>query len=192
MAKDKERKEEKRAIEPRRSDEPGPGPQDTDQLFDGRWREFENRFGEPFPGFWGGPWRRMLPWLAGGFMRPGMMPWRLPGLSSVREPLADVEDKGTEFVVVAELPGIPKGDVEVNVSNASVEIRAAVKQETEESEKGYYRKERAFREVYRQLPLPAEVLPNRAEARMEDGLLRIRIPKKEPTPAPRTRKVKIE
>jgi HSP20 family protein len=161
---------------------------EADRLLEQNWRDFESAFWEPMA--W--PWRASRAILPGQPWEPTSLPWRFPALTDVRTPLADVEDKGTEFVVTAEMPGIPKEDVDVTVTNDSVEIRAKTTKEEEETRKEFHRKERTFREIYRRLPLPAEVRSEATEARLEDGLLTIRLPKKEPTPAEKEHKVKVE
>src|SRR5437867_12452888 len=73
---------------------------DMDRWFDNFRRSFEERF-------WGGP----------------LVRWTDSDLR-VREPLVDVIDKGSEFVVRAELPGVAKEDVDLTVTPDGIEIRA--------------------------------------------------------------------
>lgn len=124
--------------------------------------------------------------------RPWELPTRFPALRNIRAPLADVEDRGTEFVVTAEMPGVPKDDIDVTVTGDRVEIRAKTAREEEETGKAFRRRERTFREFHRRLALPEDVRPDAAEARLENGLLTIRLPKKEPTPAEERHKLKIQ
>lgn len=150
-------------------------------------REFESAFREP----------QLWPLGARmGMFAPALRPWVTPSLhprfGEIRLPLVDVADTGTAFVVTAELPGIPKENVEVNVTDDWVEIRAETRREEEKREEEYFRKERSFKELYRHLKLPAEIYPAEVEAKLENGLLKILLPKKEPTPAPKKQKVKIE
>ncbi len=162
---------------------------EMNRWFDEPLREFENLFRDPMQWPWGAPGGR-APWA--NLMRPWTASALLPRMAEIRQPLADIEDKGAEFVVTAEMPGIPKENVEVNVTQDSVEIRAKAQTEQEDKEKGYYRKERVFKELYRHLPLPSAVIPEKAEARMESGLLKIRLPKKDPTRGPKKLSVKVE
>src|SRR5437870_8559377 len=55
----------------------------------------------------------------------------------VREPLVDLIDKGSEFVVRAELPGVAKEDVDLTVTKDGIEIRAETNRSREEKEKNY-------------------------------------------------------
>ncbi|MEM2869213.1 MAG: Hsp20/alpha crystallin family protein [Thermoplasmata archaeon] len=106
---------------------------------------------------------------------------RRPELAGLRQPLMDIEDTGKEFRVTIEVPGFKKEDVKVEVSGSTVEVSAERKQETEERRRDYLRRERSSSSLYRCFELPAEILPDKAEARMEDGVLELVLPKKEPT-----------
>ncbi len=110
----------------------------------------------------------------------------------VREPLVDLIDKGSEFVIRAELPGVTKEDVDLNVTPAGIEIRAEANRSREEKEKNYYYQERTYQALERALRFPAEVKADLASASLKDGILEVRVPKKEPTPEPKPVKVPIE
>ena len=102
--------------------------------------------------------------------------------SGIREPLVDVIDKGNSLQITAELPGVDKKGIEINVEENSVAIKAESKHEArEEREKeGYYFHERAYERFFRKVPLPAEVIPNKATAEFNNGILTIDLPKKHP------------
>ncbi len=110
----------------------------------------------------------------------------------VREPLVDLIDKGSEFVVRAELPGVAKEDVDLTVTPDGIEISAEVNRSREEKEKNYYYQERTYQALQRALRFPAEVKADLAAANLKDGVLEVRIPKKEPTPEPKPVKVPVE
>lgn len=109
-----------------------------------------------------------------------------------RAPALDLADTGREFVVTAELPGVGKEDVDIQVDADGIEIRAETRGEKEEKEKGYYRRDRTYSAFHRVLPFPAEVIADQAEARLKDGLLEVRVPKKEATPTREPVKVRVE
>ncbi len=111
-------------------------------------------------------------------------------LEGFRQPLADVFETDKEVVVTVELPGVRKEDIDVRVTESSVEIKAEVKGEIKEEKEGFYRAERTYQGFYRVIPLPTEVKANEAKATYNNGVLEIRIPKaKEETKA---KKVKVE
>jgi len=110
----------------------------------------------------------------------------------VREPTIDVQDKGVEFLVTAEIPGVSKDDVEIRATPNSLEIRAETRGEQETKDETYIFRERNYSAYYRSLPLPDEVVPEAVAATMKDGTLKVRLPKKELTPPPKSVTVKVE
>jgi len=112
-----------------------------------------------------------------------------PGL---RLPAVDVMETDEAVVVKAELPGVDKKDLNVEVLSDSVSISAQTTAETETKEETYYRRERRWGAFERIVPLPAEVKPADAKARMKDGLLEVTLPKAQPVPAKEATKVKVE
>jgi HSP20 family protein len=108
-----------------------------------------------------------------------------------RSPLVDVVDTGREFVVRAEVPGVAKEDLDVHVTSDGIDLRAESNRETEEKETDYYYRERAYSAFHRSAPFPDEVLPDQAEANLKDGVLEVRIPKKEATPRREPVKVRV-
>ncbi len=99
----------------------------------------------------------------------------------IRAPMIDVSETAEEVIVKAELPGVEKKDVEVEVLPESLSLKAEVTQEKEEKERTYHRRERVWRQYERLIPLPAEVIPDKVKAVMKDGVLEIQMPKKEPS-----------
>jgi HSP20 family protein len=109
-----------------------------------------------------------------------------------RMPYADIIDRGDSIVVTAEMPGIPKENVEIEVDENGVEISGKVEQSVEDEDRGYYRRERAYSSFYRYIPLPEEIKPEDVRATMKNGVLEIVLPKKKPTKVEKKRKVKVE
>jgi len=141
---------------------------DMDRWFDNFRRSFEDRF-------WGGP----------------LAQWTDSDLR-VREPLVDLIDKGSEFVVRAELPGVSKEDVDLTVTADAIEIHAETNRSRKENEKNYQYRERTYQALHRVLSFPEEVKADLASATLKDGVLEVRVPKKEPTPEPKPVKVPVE
>lgn len=110
-----------------------------------------------------------------------------------RTPRMDVyEDKG-EIVVKAELPGIKAEEIDVNVENNMLTVKAEKEEEKEEKEKGYYRRELSRGFYSRAVALPAEVEEEKAEAKCKDGVLTVRVPKKkEKQEQKKGKKIKVE
>ena len=89
-------------------------------------------------------------------------------------PSVDIKEKEGKIVVAADIPGVEKGDISINIKGDMLEISAEKKEEKEE---GYIRRERSYRRFYRSIPLPAEVDRDKVEASLKDGVLRIEMPK---------------
>ncbi|MBC7095871.1 MULTISPECIES: Hsp20/alpha crystallin family protein [Thermococcus] len=98
-----------------------------------------------------------------------------------REPFVDIFDSGEEFVITAELPGVKKEDIKVRVLEDTVYIEAQVKREQELEKEGAVRIERYYSGYRRTIRLPEEVIPEKAKAKYNNGVLEIRVPKKHPT-----------
>lgn len=109
-----------------------------------------------------------------------------------RYPLVDVEDSGANYVITAELPGFSKDLVEVRANAYSVEISAQSKMKSDDSTKDYVYRERGYVSFNRTLSLPEEILPEKIEASMEHGLLRLTVPKKEPAPEAKMIRVTVK
>jgi len=110
----------------------------------------------------------------------------------VREAFADLEDAGSKFVVRAEVPGIPKDKINVNVTKDDVEISGEAGTAKEEKKKGYVFRERGYSSFYKRIVFPEEVVPEKAESTVKDGLLEVDVPKKKPTSEPKKHKVAVK
>ncbi|MGD6807022.1 MAG: Hsp20/alpha crystallin family protein [Candidatus Bathyarchaeia archaeon] len=104
----------------------------------------------------------------------------------------DLIDNGDAFVVNAELPGFAKDQVDVQVNKDGLAIKAECKKETEEKQKNYLHRERAYSSLQRFIAFPEEVDPSKVEGTMKDGILELKVPKKEPKPEEKPRKVELK
>lgn len=117
-------------------------------------------------------------------MWPSMRPLeralsRLPSIE-VRAPYVDLEDRGKDYLLRAEMPGFKKEEVELNVAGDSVEISAVTGWKYDDKTKKYICKERACESFYRMVELPEEIKTEKVEANLKDGVLEITLPKKAP------------
>jgi HSP20 family protein len=103
------------------------------------------------------------------------------------EPRVDVIDDGDSLRIVAELPGLSREDVELEVVEDMLVLTGEKRIESKSDEKGCYRVERAFGEFKRAIPLPSGVDLDRAEASFENGVLTVRVPKAANEPAAKRR-----
>jgi len=118
---------------------------------------------------------------ADSFVRP----WALPSPVEGRALAVDVVDEGDHFAVEAALPGVKPEDVEVRVEGNVVTIKAETKRSKETSEEKYSYRERYYGVVQRTFTLPADVSADKAEAKLENGILKLTLPKTERTKAHR-------
>lgn len=91
----------------------------------------------------------------------------------------DVKENDNAYVIHAEIPGVNKEDIKVDVNGNVVSIAAEVKREKEEK-KGelVIRSERYYGQVSRSLSLASDVNESAAEAKYADGVLELTLPKK--------------
>jgi HSP20 family protein len=96
----------------------------------------------------------------------------------IRTPRMDIYEIKDKVVAEVELPGVKPEDIEVEVKEDSLKVKAVSKEEKEEKGRDYYRKESGERYFKRISSLPTEVVAEKAKAEYKDGILRIEIPKK--------------
>ena len=126
-----------------------------------------------------------------------LWPLRRPGeelatYGYTRTPLADIADLGDKYELRMELPGVPKDDINIEVSPTSLEISVDHKEDKEDKGKHWLRRERRSMNFYRSLELPEEIKSDEVEAELKDGILTVMLPKVEPTPKKKTKRVKIK
>jgi HSP20 family protein len=102
-------------------------------------------------------------------------------------PQIEVFERDDSLVVRADLPGVKRDDVEVNVEHDVLTIRGQRRQEYREAEGGYRRTERSYGTFFRQIPLPDGVDASQIEASYEDGVLEVVVPTPREQPAGRRR-----
>ncbi|MFM0258098.1 Hsp20/alpha crystallin family protein [Paraburkholderia sediminicola] len=103
------------------------------------------------------------------------------------QPRIDVTDEGDALRIVVELPGMTRDDVELEVIEDMLIISGDKRFESTSEEQGCYRVERSFGHFQRAVPLPAGIDLDRAEARFENGVLTLRVPKAVGEPAAKRR-----
>jgi len=126
------------------------------------WRPFwdmERWFEEEPEEWFGRPrWGRMLP--------------------MIRTPRMDIYEEGNNVIAKVELPGVDPKNIDVEVKDNVLRVEAKTEEKKEEKGKGYYRKEISAGYYKRAVPLPTEVIGEKAEANFESGILKVVIPKK--------------
>jgi HSP20 family protein len=106
-------------------------------------------------------------------------------------PQIDVQHRGDAIVVRADLPGVRKEDVQVEVQDNALVLSGQRREEREEGgdDQGYRRFERSYGSFYRSVPIPQGTNPDEIEAVMRDGVLKITLPLAESV---RPKKIQIQ
>ena len=161
-AKKEKAEKETRALTPTRTVERLPSVdrdiESVSRLFDRMFDEFWRR---PFPSLWA-PER-----------------WRAPSRISLEVPAIDFYEEEEEFVIKADVPGMDKEDIEINLSGETLTIKGDKKKEEEVKEEGYWCRERSYGSFARSIEVPAGVKSDQVKATFKDGVLEIRLPKAE-------------
>jgi len=98
-------------------------------------------------------------------------------------PPIEVKHKEGNFIVTAELPGIAKEDIKVEVIEESLVLEGEKKKVKEEKGEGFYRSERCYGKFYRSIPLPKGAKADQIKAELTNGILKVVIPVPEVKPA---------
>jgi HSP20 family protein len=117
--------------------------------------------------------------------RPWSFPaeWEFPSLFEARDTrmaLYELVDRGDRFELQLEVPGIEKENIEVKATKYFVEISGKHSEKSEEKRKRYLYNERMYRSFYRNVPLSEEIIPSKVSAKIENGILKLELPKKNP------------
>ena len=94
-------------------------------------------------------------------------------------PAVDLYEQDDHFVIKAELPGVDKKDISIDLKDRVLTLSGERSYENEAKEENYYRRERSFGKFQRAFTLPADVDSDKIKAEFRDGLLRIEVPKPE-------------
>jgi HSP20 family protein len=105
---------------------------------------------------------------------------------STISPRIDVSENDKAYAIKAEMPGVKKEDVKVSIDGPRVTIEAEVKREEQKPEgENVVMSERSVRKYVRSFLLPTDVDDSAADARLEDGILALTLPKKQAAAAKR-------
>lgn len=124
-----------------------------------RWDPFEDSFDDLVKGF---------------FLRPMRVEHQDPVRIKV-----DVKEDANGYAVLAEIPGVKKDEIQVSVEGNQVAISAEIKRQKDEKQgEKTLRSERYYGRVYRSFALPQDVDQEKAQAKYENGVLELKLPKK--------------
>lgn len=116
----------------------------------------------------------------GGFRFPSFNREAFPFGAELKDvewmPQIEVRQTNGDLMVKADLPGLTKDDVKVELTDQALTISGERKEEKEEKGEGFYRSERNYGHFYRQIPLPEGATTDKANATFTNGVLEVKIP----------------
>ena len=104
-------------------------------------------------------------------------------------PPVDIYEDANRLVLKLEVPGIPQEDLQIDLQNQTLTVKGERKFVNEEKEENFHRIERRYGGFIRSFTLPSTIETESAQARYENGVIAITLPKKE---AAKPKQVKIE
>ncbi len=134
------------------------------------------------PRGWLSPINEMERWFEEAWTRPFSLfrsPFYTGRTAELEEisPSIDMYSEGNEVVVKADLPGVSKKDIKIDVEGNMLTISGERKHEEKVEREHYYSFERSYGRFFRTFDLPSDLDTNKVKAHYEDGVLEIRIPK---------------
>ncbi len=112
-----------------------------------------------------------------------------PACTPARSALANVRETGESVLARFEIPGVDKKDIELNIKDDSIEVKAFKTFENQAKDKKCETKSCKSVKFYKAIGLPASVNPDKATASYKDGVLRVEMPKIE---ANKSKKIEIQ
>lgn len=94
-------------------------------------------------------------------------------------PKVNIKEEADAFVVEMAVPGLKKSDFNLNLDNNILSISAEIEENNEEKEEGYTRREFGYSSFKRTFTLPETVEDSKINAKYNEGILNIHLPKKE-------------
>lgn len=143
---------------------------ELDNIFDAFRHQFDNHMMHPF-----------RPFMVNPILKSRM---RLPPLN--------FKETEESYILSVEVPGVPKEDIEISLTDTRIEIKAETREETKEEGECYVCQERVSNTFNRIFEFPKEILADRSEASMENGVLKVVLPKKVPEPKVEAKKLEIK
>jgi HSP20 family protein len=111
---------------------------------------------------------------------------------SIRAPLIDLVDKGDKYLIIADLPGYEKNDIEIQLNKDTLALSAQKKTENEKKDQDYLHRERTYSTCQRIINFTEEIDPSKVEAKMNKGVLEVVAPKKELKPEQQMRRIELK
>jgi len=95
------------------------------------------------------------------------------------KPSMDVIETDESIIIKTDLPGVSKENININLTEDSIDIKAKFEEESEVSGANFIKKERKYGEAQRSMVLPAKIKVKEASAKFDNGILTVELPKVE-------------
>ena len=105
--------------------------------------------------------------------------WNFPAKRTDWAPAVDVKETDDLFLITADIPGLTKKDVKVNIANSKITIAGDVKVDAGEDNSRYHYRERRYGSFKRTFNLPESINEEKISASFKNGILEIALPKHE-------------
>jgi HSP20 family protein len=106
-------------------------------------------------------------------------------------PSVNIHETAKEFVFELAAPGLERKDFNIELDNHVLTISSEKEEKKEEKENGYFRKEYSFNSFKRSFSLPENVKEAGIDAKYENGILKVTVPKAKETTTPTPRKISV-
>ena len=113
-----------------------------------------------------------------------------PNFASLWAPQLEVFERANNLVVRAELPGLSREDVDVQLDDDALIIRGERRSDVDDESDGFYHSERSYGSFYRAIPLPEGIDASGCNATFKDGVLEVTLPKP-PQQQSRSRRIDV-
>ena len=134
-----------------------------------------------------------MPSLFDDFFKP-WNEWFEGGLSmrTVKVPAVNITEQKNEYLVSLAAPGLKKENFKINVDGNMLTISSEKEENKEEKDKKFTRKEYSYSSFSRCFTLPEEINQAKIEAKYEDGVLKISLPRKEGVNKPTAKQIAVK
>lgn len=117
--------------------------------------------------------------------------FNLPSRLGITVPSANVIESPKEYKIELAAPGMERKDFNLQVENHCLTISAEKKEEKKETEGDFTRREYSFNSFTRSFTLPENIKEGEIDAKYENGILKVHVPKMKETPVKATRKIAV-
>lgn len=116
-----------------------------------------------------------------------------PARLGVNVPSVNIKESPKEYTLEVAAPGLERKDFNIEVDNGSIRISAEKEEKKEETKEdnGYSRKEYSFNSFMRTFNLPENIKESDIDAKYENGILMIHVPKAKETPTKQVKKISV-